>query len=43
MHHDDGKGYAYGVLSQLCPKSWGNYALIRKPNQLSYYRDHLKL
>jgi hypothetical protein len=24
IHHDDGKEYAYAVLSQLCPKSWGN-------------------
>jgi hypothetical protein len=43
IHHDDGKGYAYAVLSQLCPKSWGNNELIRKPNQLSYYRDHVRL
>jgi hypothetical protein len=43
INHEDGKGNAYAVLSQLCPKSWRNYALIRKPNQLSYYRNHLRL
>jgi hypothetical protein len=31
------------VLSQLSPRSWGNYALIRKPNERSYYRNHLIL
>jgi hypothetical protein len=43
IHHDDGKGYPYAILSQLCPKSWGNNALIRKPNELSYYRNDVKL
>jgi hypothetical protein len=43
IHHDDGKGYAYPVLNQLCPKSWGNYALIRKRNQLSYYSYDVRL
>jgi hypothetical protein len=43
IHHDDGKGYVYAVLSQLYPKSWGNYSLIRKPNEPSYYRNHVRL
>jgi adenine specific DNA methylase Mod len=43
IHHEDGKGYAYVLLSQLCPKSWGNNELIRKPNLLSYYRNQVRL
>jgi hypothetical protein len=43
IHHEDGKEYAYAVLSQLCLKSWRKSGLIRKPNQPTYYRNHIRL
>jgi hypothetical protein len=43
MFHENGKGYTYAVLSQLYPRSCGNYAFIRKPNELMYYRNHVRL
>jgi hypothetical protein len=27
IYNEDGKGYVYAVLSQLCPKSWGKVYL----------------
>jgi hypothetical protein len=43
MPNEDGKGFAYTVLSQLYPKSQGINVLIKKSNQPTYYRNHIGL